>query len=162
DVTETDLGRVKKGQNSLIKVKSFTDKVFEGKVVEISPILDPLTRMARVEVLVDNAEKELKPGMFAQVTVVTGILDNIITVPRSATLENTSLQRINGRDEVIKKYMVYVVEGEKAIQRELNINYVNHVSIAVNSGIVIGEKLVVKGQNNLRDGAAVTVIEEEI
>ncbi|MDZ7371798.1 MAG: efflux RND transporter periplasmic adaptor subunit, partial [candidate division KSB1 bacterium] len=66
-----------------------------------------------------------------------------------------------GKDEVVKKYNVFVVENDRAVQRELDVAYVNHVSIAVKSGLNIGEKLVVQGQNNLRDGAAVAIIEEE-
>lgn len=161
DVTETDLGKIKMGQTAKVTVKSFPDKEFEGKVTEISPILDPMTRMATVEVLVDNKDQALKPGMFANITVVTGILEDVIIVPRYATLENTSLNRVEGRDVVIKKYSVFVVEDSIAVQRDLNVDYVNHISIAVNSGIDVGEILVVEGQNNLRDSLAVAIIQEE-
>lgn len=161
DVTENDLGRVRVGQSASVRIKGYTDKFFEGQVVEISPILDPMTRMAAVEVLVENKERQLKPGMFAEITVITGTIDNVITVPRYATIENTSLKRINGQDEVIKKYLVFVIAGDKAVQRELDVNYVNHVSIAINGGLAVGEKLVVQGQNNLRDNVGVMIIEEE-
>lgn len=161
DVTETDLGKIKIGQNAFIKVRSYPDQTFEGNVVEISPILDPLTRMAEIEVMINNADGELKAGMFAEVTVVTGFLENVVSVPRYATIENTSLKRVEGKDEVVKKYSVFVVEDGKAINRELDVNYVNHKSIAVNSGIKVGEQLVIEGQNNLRDSVAVAVMQEE-
>ena len=161
DVTETDLGRIKMGQTAKVKVKSYPDKTFEGKVTEISPILDPMTRMATVEVLVDNVSDELKPGMFADVTVITGVLKNVISVPRFATIENTSLQRVAGQDEVTKKYLVYIVENGKALQRELAVNYVNHLNIAIEGGVAVGDSLVIEGQNNLRDSVAVSIIQKE-
>jgi len=161
DVTETDLGKIKVGQTAKVSVKSYSDQVFEGKVVEISPILDPMTRMATVEVLVDNNGGKLKPGMFADITVITGVLEDVINVPRYATIENTSLQRVAGRDEVTKKYTVFVVKDGKAIQRELDVEYVNHINIAVDGGVAVGDSLIIEGQNNLRDSVAVSIIQEE-
>ncbi|MBN1480489.1 efflux RND transporter periplasmic adaptor subunit [candidate division KSB1 bacterium] len=161
DVTETDLGKIRLGQTAKVTVKSFPEEIFEGTVTEISPILDPMTRMATVEVIVDNAEDKLKPGMFANVTVITDVLENVISVPRFATLENTSLRRVDGRDEVVKKYLVYVVENGKALQRELEVNYINHMNIAVDAGVAVGDSLVIEGQYNLRDSVAVLIIKKE-
>ena len=161
DVTEIDLGKIKLGQTAKVKVKSYPDETFEGQVTEISPILDPMTRMASVEVIVNNSSDELKPGMFANVTVITNVFKNVIAVPRFATIENTSLQRVAGKNEVLKKYTVYVVESGQAIQRELDVNYVNHVNIAINGGVAVGDSLIIEGQNNLRDSVAVLIIQEE-
>lgn len=158
NATEEDLGKVAVGQNANILVKTYQDQKFSGKVVKISPVLDPLTRMAEVEVLIDNPNRFLKPGMYAQVEVITGIIENTIVVPRHVVIENTTLERVNGADEVLKNYYVFVVDSNKAEQKKLNVKYVNHKSIAVDSGIAIGEKLVIAGQNNLRDGAIVSVV----
>ena len=161
DVTEIDLGKIKLRQTAKVKVKSYPDKEFEGQVTEISPILDPMTRMASVEVIVENSSDELKPGMFANVTVITNVLENVIAIPRFATIENTSLRRVDGKNEVVKKYTVYVVESGQAIQRELDVNYLNHVNIAINGGVAVGDSLIIEGQNNLRDSVAVSIIKEE-
>ncbi len=161
DVTEIDLGKIKLGQTAKVTVKSYPDRIFEGTVTEISPILDPMTRMASVEVLVDNKNDLLKPGMFANVTVITGVLEDVIAIPRFATIENTSLKRVAGRDEVVRKYMVYVVDNGQALQRELKVNYVNHMNIAVDGGVAVGDTLVIEGQNNLRDSVAVAIIQKE-
>jgi len=61
----------------------------------------------------------------------------------------------------VKKYLVYVVESGKAVQRELDVNYVNHVNLAIDGGVAVGDSLVVEGQNNLRDSVAVSIIQEE-
>jgi len=161
NVTEQDLGKLAIGQTARINVKAFPDQVFEGKVQKISPILDPSTRMAEVEVLLDNEKGILKPGMYAEVEVITGAIDNVIVVPRFAVIENTSLEKVEGVDQVIKNYYVFVVENEVAYQKKLDVTYVNHNWLAVKSGISVGDKLVVTGQNNLRDGFPVLVINAE-
>lgn len=157
DATENDLGKLAVGQVAVIKVKSYPKIKFKGSVTKISPVLDPFSRMAEVEIMVDNPGHKLKPGMFARVEITTGIIENIIVVPRHVTLENTSLERVDGKDKVLKNYYVFVVQNNKAIQRKLNVQYVNHKNIAVNAGISVGEQLVITGQNNLRDSSAVSV-----
>jgi cobalt-zinc-cadmium efflux system membrane fusion protein len=157
DAIEEDLGKLANGQQAIVKVRSYPERKFMGKVLNISPILDPITRMADIEVLLDNREHLLKPGMYAEVEVITGVLEKVIVVPRFATIESTTLENINGRDGVVKNYYVFVVDDGIARQKKLEVLYINHINLAVKSGIVVGDTLVVAGQNNLRDGIAVTV-----
>jgi len=161
DATEEDLGQLSLGQKALLSVKSYPDREFEGRVMKISPVLDPLTRMAEVEVLIDNPDGALKPGMFARVQVITEVMANALVVPRYATIENTTLERIDGENVVMKNYYVFVVQDSAAEQRELDIEYANHINIAVRSGISAGEQIVIEGQNNLRDRSKVNIIAEE-
>lgn len=161
DATEKDLGKLAVGQNAKIMVRSYADQAFHGKVTKISPVLDPMTRMAEIEVLIDNPDKKLKPGMYAQVEVTTGIIDDVIVVPRHATVENTTMEKISGEDQVVKNYYVFVVENNLALQKKLDVRYVNHRWIAVNAGVAAGDSLVVLGQNNLRDSMWVSVVNQE-
>lgn len=155
---EQDLGRLAAGEEAEIRVKSHPDKVFKGRIRKVSPVLDPMTRMARVEVLAPNPGLVLKPGMFAEIEVRTGVLKNALTVPRYAAIENTSMETRGGRDVVVKKYIVFSVDSGKAVQRPIEVDYVNHVNIAVRSGLRAGDTIVVSGQNNLRDGMAVAAV----
>jgi len=161
EATERDLGKLKNGQQAYIRVSAYPEKVFTGLVSRISPVLDPMTRMASVEVTIDNKEKMLKSGMFARIEIITGTLEDVLLVPRFATMESTSLLREAGRDRVEKKYFVFVAEGDSAVKRELDVDYVNHVNIAVKGGVAAGEKLVVEGQNNLKNGIAITIVKED-
>lgn len=158
DATENDIGRIRVGQEAEVQVRSFNNETFMGKVNKISPVLDPMTRMATVEVLVNNPDRRLKPGMFARVKVNTGAIENTIAVPRYATVERTTLERINGEETTVTHYLVYVVEGDKAIQRTLQVSYADHLQLAVTSGLKAGEQLVTVGQASLRDGATVRII----
>lgn len=161
EATEKDLARLEIGQKTIVQVSTYPDHTFEGKVVKISPVLDPLTRLAEVEVLLDNPEHKLKPGMYAHAEVTTGVIENVIVVPRHAVIENTSLERIGGEDQVVKHYFVFVVDSDKALQRKLEVIYLNHEYLAISSGLKIGEQLVTVGQNNLREGTPVTVVREK-
>jgi RND family efflux transporter MFP subunit len=161
NATEEDLGKLAVAQNATIIVKAYPEKTFDGKISKISPILDPTTRMVEVEVLVDNQKNLLKPGMYAQIEVTTGIISNVIVIPRYATIESSTIEKINNQDQVVKNYYVFIVDSNKAIQRKLNVIYANYQSLAVASGVKAGDKLVVTGQNNLRDGAIVSIVKEE-
>lgn len=161
EATEKDLARLEIGQKTIVQVSTYPDHTFEGKVVKISPVLDPLTRLAEVEVLLDNPEHKLKPGMYAHAEVTTGVIENVIVVPRHAVIENTSLERIGGEDQVVKHYFVFVVDSDKALQRKLEVIYLNHEYLAISSGLKIGEQLVTVGQNNLREGTPVVVVKEK-
>ncbi|MBN2355457.1 efflux RND transporter periplasmic adaptor subunit [candidate division KSB1 bacterium] len=161
EATESDLGKLEIGQQAVVKVKSYPEQEFVGSVVKISPILDPLTRMASIEVLSDNPDGKLKPGMFARVQVRTGVIENTIVVPRYATFENTTMQKVDGQDQVVTDYYVYVVEQDTAVQRKLDVKYINHVQLAVEGGLNAGEWLVTTGQANLRDGSPVSVSKRE-
>ena len=161
DATEEDLGKLALGQEATIKVRSYVNQTFAGTVQKISPVLDPQTRMAKIEVLIDNPNYLLKPGMYAEVNVTTGLLSDVIVVPRYVSIESTTLEKVDGEDQVQKNYYVYTVENGNAKQKKLDTRYVNHKSIAVNGGIAIGDTLVIVGQNNLRDGLPVAIISDK-
>lgn len=161
DATENDLGKIRLGQEAEIQVRSFENETFSGKISKISPVLDPMTRMASVEVLVNNPERRLKPGMFARVRILTGVIENTIAVPRYATVEKSVIERVDGEDAVVTRYQVFVVEGEKAVERLLQVSYVDHVQLAVSGGLQIGDRLVTVGQGSLRDGTPVKIISKE-
>ena len=160
DATEEDLGRLAIGQKTEVQVRSYPGEVFVGKVQKISPILDPVTRLAEVEVLIPNPDHKLKPGMYAEAEITTGILDNAIVVPRYCVIESTSLRTIDGEDRVVRNYFVFVVDdSSRARQRRLDVDYLNHKNLAVGGGIAVGEKLVTSGQNNLREALLVAIVE---
>ncbi len=158
DATEGDIGKIRVGQDAEIQVRSFEGETFAGRVSKISPVLDPMTRMAEVEVLVNNGDKRLKPGMFARVKVITGAVENAIAVPRHAAIEKNTIETIGGEERIVPHYLAYVVEGDKAVQRELGVSYADHLQLVVTGGLQVGEALVITGQTTLRDGSPVRII----
>lgn len=87
DVFEMDLARVKRGAQVSVKVVAYPDKVFTGKVDWISDALDPTARTARVRCSIPNPGRELKPEMYATVSIA-------VDAPAVAALPRTALLRI--------------------------------------------------------------------
>jgi len=85
DVFEMDLARLKKGANVTIRVVAYPAEVFTGVVDWISDLLDPMSRTARVRCEVENPKRQLKPEMYATVTIaVPGV--QALAVPINAIL----------------------------------------------------------------------------
>ncbi|HDL18518.1 MAG TPA: efflux RND transporter periplasmic adaptor subunit [Bacteroidetes bacterium] len=160
EATEEDLGILSVGQKVDVVITSYTGEKFSGKITKISPVLDPLTRMAKVEVIINNPDRKLKPGMYAHIEVITGVLENVIVVPRYTVIESTTMEKVHGEDRVVKNYYIFIADSNKAQRRKLNVIYVNHQNLAVSSGVKAGEQLITMGQNYLRDGAAIRISQE--
>ncbi|MEA2077268.1 MAG: efflux RND transporter periplasmic adaptor subunit, partial [Candidatus Marinimicrobia bacterium] len=103
NVTESDLGNIKVGQRCEISVNAYPDEVFNGKIGNISPVINPMTRTAQIEIQANNTDLRLKPGMFARVAIITNERNNVLTIAKAATSKQTILQRFgdNLRDEKV-------------------------------------------------------------
>ena len=94
-VDEADIGRVRLGQTARITTETFRDRVFEGRVTQISPIgveKDNVTTF-EVEVSIDNAGKELKANMTANAEIVLEQFPNSLLVPEAASSSTPSATR---------------------------------------------------------------------
>jgi cobalt-zinc-cadmium efflux system membrane fusion protein len=101
DVFENDLGAVRAGDTAEIRLNAFPDRIFKGRIVDISRVLDPNTRSAKVRVVLGNADGALRSGMFATATFRSRKLTNRVVVP------STAIMRLHDKDWVFRK------EGEK-------------------------------------------------
>ncbi len=93
NVSEADIGKVEEGQKVEYTLDGYPDKIFEGKVsqVRISPTTVSNVVTYSVIVSVDNLDNILKPGMTANVSIITGRSENTLSVSSLAlkfTLDN--------------------------------------------------------------------------
>ncbi len=109
DVYERDLSLVKVGQEIEATVDAYPNEKFKGTVSLIYPELDPATRTNRVRFDVDNAERQLRPGMYAMVTLSTPVQQ---TEPFEAMLVSTQTLPTN-REAAIAKQAICPVTGAK-------------------------------------------------
>ncbi len=105
DVFENDLGEVHLGDAAEIRLNAFPDRIFKGKVADISRVLDPNTRSAKVRIVLGNADGSLRPGMFAVATFRSRKLTDRVVVP------STAIMRLHDKDWVFRK------EGEKNFRK---------------------------------------------
>lgn len=89
-ITERDYGFIGRGQPVDVMVDAFAGRRFGGSVARVAPMMQEASRMAEMEVEVDNAEHLLKPGMFARVEVMTASRDSTQLVPSAAVVESDS------------------------------------------------------------------------
>ena len=97
DVFENDLSTVHTGDTAEIHLNAYPDRVFKGKVADISRVLDPATRSAKVRIVLGNSDGALRSGMFAVVTFRSHKLTDRVVVP------STAIMRLHDKDWVFRK-----------------------------------------------------------
>jgi cobalt-zinc-cadmium efflux system membrane fusion protein len=105
DVFENDLGDVHLGDSAEIKLNAFGERGFRGTVADISRVLDPTTRSAKVRIVLANPDGALRPGMFAVAKFRSRKTTNRVVVPA------TAIMRLHDKDWVFRK------EGDKNFRR---------------------------------------------
>lgn len=86
DIFENDLPRLHLGQSARIRINAYPDKVLNGTVSDIGPVLDPTLRTAKVRIEVRNPGNLLRLGMFATATLQSRTRQVHAVVPASAIL----------------------------------------------------------------------------
>ena len=150
EVYEKDLGRIRIGQNAAIKVDTYPDESFPGRVVYISDVLDPQTRTARVRCEVDNPDHRLKTDMFANVDLPTNSSKQGIAVPTS------SLQNVEGKTVVFVRHSPTKFEA-RPVQTGLAVNGQTEII----AGLADGEQVVTQGAFHLKSILAVGEMGDE-
>jgi Cu(I)/Ag(I) efflux system membrane fusion protein/cobalt-zinc-cadmium efflux system membrane fusion protein len=91
-IFQSDVGRLKPGEEAAITVDAYPQKTFRGRVEEVLPQVDPTTRTVQVRLAIENPELLLKPGMFVNVDLKS-MLGRRLVVPASSVLQ-TGLKQI--------------------------------------------------------------------
>jgi membrane fusion protein, heavy metal efflux system len=139
NVPEKDISFVFTGQTVNVAFASYPDKVFSGKVLFVSDVIEPDTRRNKVRIAFDNSDKALKPNMFASARFVAPSIMRIM-VPNSALLMT------NDRTSVFVEVASWAFE-----RRDVEIAYQEGAAVAIKSGLQPGERVVVKGGVRLND-----------
>ena len=148
-ISESDYSKVKKGDKVEIVADALPGKVFEGKIRKIYPTIDPATRTFTVEVVVNNQKRELRPGMFARVTVTFGV-NNSVVIPDVAVVK----QQGSG------ERFVYILNEDGTVNyQKVVLGRRMGAEYEVLEGVADGAKVVTGGQIRLKDGIKVTVSE---
>lgn len=146
NVSESDFSKVRKGMPVRISLDAYPGETFSGKVSLIYPTIDPATHTFAVEVEAGNADRRIRPGMFARVVIEFGE-NNSIVLPDVAVIKQT------GSGE----RFVYKVVGNKAEYVRVSVGKRMGDRYEILSGVEEGDLVVTKGQNRLKSGIEVTV-----
>ncbi|HOW27714.1 MAG TPA: efflux RND transporter periplasmic adaptor subunit [Elusimicrobiota bacterium] len=144
DLPERYVGQIRQGQKAYLSVEAYPDKSFIGTVSRVSPVVDFQSRNSAIEVLVDNADRRLKSGMFAQVKLVVGRKASALSVPIAALQESSD-----------GTASVFVVSEGKAAQRSVRVGFRTKDFVEISEGIQPDDEVIIEGLYGLKDGSAV-------
>lgn len=144
-VLESEISKMKVGREADLKFSAYPGKVFKGIIKAISPVIDPQDRTCKVTIDVANPEEEIKPGMHADVEIAAEIHKNRLLIPQEAVLVRMG------------RKMAFVVEGELAKWRYIDVGLENEDYIEILDGVKDGETVIVDGHFTLAHDAKVRI-----
>lgn len=128
---EKDLAMLAEGQSVTIRFDAYAEAV-QAKVQYVGDVLDPDTRSVKVRIPLNNADKKLKPGMFAKAELSTGAHQGLL-VPATAVVQQGFASK------------VYVeVAPRELAAREVTVGPLNNGRFEVLSGLKAGERVLLK------------------
>ena len=147
NILEKNVPLLKAGIKAKIQVESYPGRTFEGRVERINSALDLSTRTLQAEIYIPNPDRTLKPGMFARLEIILLEKAQTVVIPREAVLEGGNAMT------------VFVVEGKQAVRKQVTLGYEQDRMVEVVKGLNVGDQLVIKGQQLIKDGSSIRVIE---
>lgn len=141
-IPEANVAKVKEGATIGFHVAAYPDRAFTGKIRFVAGAVRATTRDLVAEAIVENTDKVLLPGMFADVDLQVGTR-KLPGVPKRAIVEKDG------------KPNVFVVVGGKLEQRILAVGPESGESVSVTRGLAVGDKVVADGVGALTNGQPV-------
>lgn len=136
-VYEEDLGKIALGQVTNVRLLSYPDRNFVGKIVLVGPSLDPLSRTVEVWVKLANDEGLLKPNLFARVGVILRQNAAALSIPSAAIIE------ANGEK------FVFVRQRGQFARVEIGTGSRDDQYTEVTEGLVPGDAVVTQGNRQV-------------
>jgi len=131
NIYEKDLSKVRTGQPINVKVASVADRTFTGEIAVVGSVVEGETRVVPVKAEIVNSGGVLKPGMFAELEVLTNQSSTaILTIPNSAVVEANN------------KKQVYVQNGNAYQAVEVTLGQTSGDMVEVKTGLFEGDSIV--------------------
>jgi RND family efflux transporter MFP subunit len=145
-IEEARIGQIQTGQRAALRVEAYPDQDFPAEVSSISPIADKSSHTFKVTITPIDENRQLRSGMFANLSVLVDEKQNTLLVPVDAVTE------VGGQPAV------YVVKDNIAQLRPVGVGLSNDGQVEILSGVEEGDTVVIAGQGSLTDGAKVETV----
>jgi membrane fusion protein (multidrug efflux system) len=145
-VPEAQLANVKLNQLATLSFSALPSQTFNAHVRSIAPMIDHKSGTFKVILSLNNDKSLLKPGMFAQISVVFDTHQDSLIVPSDAIIHRDGLQ------------YVFIVKDKKAYEITIKTGYTQEQYTEVTGEITSGSEVVIQGHRNLKDDALIEVI----
>jgi membrane fusion protein (multidrug efflux system) len=143
-VPESEVPRVKVGQDARLIIETYPDRVFWGTVTRVGLDIDRYSRTLEVEISAANPEGLLKAGMLADIELVVERRQDALTIPQKAVIRDMGLEH------------VFVVKDGQAVKREVVSGAVQNGRIEIREGLTDHDQVIVEGQFGLKEGDRVS------
>jgi RND family efflux transporter MFP subunit len=151
DVSEKYITKIRKQDKVRVSFPSLQIKHKEARVLRISNLINKKNRTFRVEVMLNNADHNIKPNMMTVLSFEEARVKESISIPNKAVQKD------------MKGYFVYKTEssekGNVVIKQYVKIGLSNNLFMLIEEGVSVGEKVVVDGYNQVSDGSYVEVVQ---
>ena len=137
EVYEEDVGKVKLGQDARVRVLSYPNESFDGKITFVGSELDPEKRTLPVWITVKNPDGKLKPEMFAKPAIVLAKNENVLAVPKEALMEEGG------------EKFVFVRTGDTFDRADVQTGAEDDRFVEIKDGLVPDDEIVVQGQREV-------------
>jgi RND family efflux transporter MFP subunit len=147
DVPERYIPRLVLGGDTGVQVDALNPKKFTGKIAAIIAVGDSASRAFPVKVSVDNPNNHIKGGMLCRVSLAIGKPSSVLAVPKDAVVN------------MGQQHLVYVVREGVAQPLNVQLGDTSGSMIEVKGSIEAGMQVVTRGNERLRPGQPVKIIE---
>ena len=149
DFSDKEVATIKIGSSLDLKSDAFPSRVFKGKIERIISSVDTSSRMTRVEIIVENSDRFLRPGMMVKTDIVLDKFNSVVSIPVDCLVYQGRLTSVYVVDRINsvaqrRKIVVERLYGDKAL---------------VSKGLDAGETIVSTGQSYLSDSTQVRILE---
>lgn len=143
---ERDVITLKEGRPVRLTLRAANDIGFEGRIRQISPVVDTSTGTVKITVEAVKPPAVVRPGAFVTVDIVRETKSSAVRIPRTAVIRE------------LREAHVFVTDGKVAKRRDITLGIEEGDYVEAVSGVKPGEKIIIAGQGALKDGAAVKVM----
>jgi membrane fusion protein (multidrug efflux system) len=133
-----------------VRFDALPGRSFSARIERLYPELDRRLRTRTAELVVESPPP-LAPGMFARVRLIIEVARDVVVVPATAVVTTSKQEQA-----------FFVVVGEVARLRAGKVGIEDGARVQVLSGVAAGERVVVGGQQKLKDGTRVQIRTEAV
>ncbi len=145
-IPESDVNAIRRTKEFLITIDALDKKTFKGTYSYLSQSTNSLAHAYQLEIVVDNPENEIVPGMFARAEIVKKQINNALSVPLFALLPYKD------------SHAVLIASNGRAKQVPVTTGIQEGWAVQVVNGLSPGDQVIVVGQRGIGDGDPVKVL----
>ncbi len=143
---EKDVIGLTAGREVRIRLKASEEMRFQGRIRQISPVVDTATGTVKVTIEATAPPSEVRPGSFVTIDIVRETRPRAVLVPREAVIRE------------LQDAYVFVARGDVAEKRTVSLGLEEAGRIEALSGVSAGDRVIVAGQGGLKDGSPIKII----